>query len=451
MPYDREFASYAPLRRIVTSAAVTDLVSRARRIPDAQRLARPTTSPPPQIGTGPSQPAWVLAIDGSWAEVKADTGYPEAFVGYNTVASVLLNRGKLKELDANRPIDPVQFRPLEQEATVDAALPGSNVSVGSNRSAHESFRESLFTILKSVTPSDSTDKETLLGTYEALLDHKPRVRPQRCPVAEFDCDERMHISAGQHECPCPHKAWLYSTDALRIGERFRTLGTNGEAFGLVMSVWEHVLLIHLLRRMESESLLDQTQKIAFILDGPLAIFGPPAWLSAAISTELKRLNGIVRELTGHDLLLFGVEKSGAFVDHFDELDGRDASGTELFPRGHCFLPDDQYIRERINFSAGGKRYGADTYYGRKMLYKTVNGARIVVNIPFLRDSHDNLDDQDLSSYPQIAAMCPLLDDLVSSRYPDAVSPIVAAHAHAAIPLRLGGDVLQQLTTALMAS
>ena len=43
-------------------------------------------------------------------------------------------------------------------------------------------------------------------------------------------------------------------------------------------------------------------------------------LSAAISTELKRLNTIVRAKTGNDLILLGVEKTGAFVTHFDEIE-----------------------------------------------------------------------------------------------------------------------------------
>jgi hypothetical protein len=46
-----------------------------------------------------------------------------------------------------------------------------------------------------------------------------------------------------------------------------------------MQVWERILLIHLLRWFERRGLLEQIAKIAFILDGPLAMFGHPAWLS----------------------------------------------------------------------------------------------------------------------------------------------------------------------------
>ncbi len=96
-----------------------------------------------------------------------------------------------------------------------------------------------------------------------------------------------------------------------------------------------------------------------------------------------------------------------------------------------------------------KRYGLDTYFGRKMFYKTATSSRIVVTIPFLSDDQDNLKDADIAPYPQIPPSCALLDKLVSSRFPNALSPIVSAHAQAAIPLNLGAKVPQQLAQVLM--
>ena len=46
-----------------------------------------------------------------------------------------------------------------------------------------------------------------------------------------------------------------------------------------MQVWERVLLLHLLRWFERRNFLDRVPKMAFIVDGPLAMFGHPAWLS----------------------------------------------------------------------------------------------------------------------------------------------------------------------------
>ena len=113
------------------------------------------------------------------------------------------------------------------------------------------------------------------------------------------------------------------------------------------------------------------------------------------------------------------------------------------------LLTDRYIKERVIFSDSTKRYGEDTYFGRKFFYKTKSGARIVASIPLLTEDQDNITSDNVSLYPQFGTACALLDKLVTSRYPNALSPLVSAHAQAAIPLHLGAKVLQQLARALM--
>ena len=184
------------------------------------------------------------------------------------------------------------------------------------------------------------------------------------------------------------------------------------------------------------------------MDGPLAIFGHPAWLSAAISRELKRLNAVVRAAAQRDLLILGIEKTGTFVGHFDEIDKAE-DGSANFASRTFMLPTDKYIKDRIIFSTSTKRYGLDTYFGRKLFYKTASGARIVADIPFLNDDQDSLETDDISLYAEFGSACALLDALASSRFPNSVSPLISAHAQAAIPLRLGTKVLQQLAKALM--
>lgn len=170
---------------------------------------------------------------------------------------------------------------------------------------------------------------------------------------------------------------------------------------------------------------------------------------AAISRELKRINELYRKKTGTDLLILGIEKTGTFVTHFDEIDQTEQPGVPRFgPRSYLMLTD-RYIKDRISLSDSEKRYGVDTYFGRKFFYKSSTGGRIVGSIPFLSDVQDTLDTDDISIYPQFGTAFALLDKLASNRYPNAVTPLVSAHAEAAIPLELGQKVLQQLAKALM--
>jgi hypothetical protein len=238
---------------------------------------------------------------------------------------------------------------------------------------------------------------------------------------------------------------LYSTDALRINEGFLPEGSNGAAFGEVLQVLESLWLIHILRYFERRSWLHRLPDIAIFLDGPLAIFGHPAWLSKSVSAEIQRINGLVQfQSNGRSLLIVGIEKSGAFVEHFMNLDRTAGAGFGAVPPRSVLLLSDGYIKRNIRFSMSEKPYGQDTYYGRKFFYKTPKGARIVASTPFLAEADSNMEMAEPRQFARIGDVLALLEGLVSSRFPNALAPIVLAHSEAAIPLNLGKRVLDQL-------
>jgi len=452
VPYEGEFASYGPLRRLADNERVRSLLKRSRvntapAVPDGRVTAHQVEASKlePSIWV----PDWVLAVDGSHLEVPVETGFPGAEASYVTVASVLLDVAKMTELDAARPVDPKEFRTTERAESIDAALPGCNVVLEGHHSANESLRRAMFEVFAEVRMS--ADGESLLDTYEALLAYKPEDKGQRCPYEDcLDLGSRFVRDNGEYICPCSRKRSLYSTDALRIHEGMQPAGTNGAMFAEIMQVWERIWLVHILRTLEHKGWLSSLQRLAMVLDGPLAIFGHPAWLSHAIQAELSRINADARRFTdGLDLLLIGVEKSGAFVDHFASLD-QDAQGrTDVLPGGTAILLTDRYIKENIIFSKSDKPYGQDTYFGRKLLYKTYSGSRIVAMLPFLAEKHRDTLVAEPKSFPRLADALSLLERLVSSRFPNALSPLVSAHKEAAIPLHLGTRVLEDLARQLM--
>lgn len=445
MPYEGEYAHYQPLKRIVESERVQQLLRKSRVIDPSTVAQQAVPQAPPAADA--ALPSLVLAIDGSHAEVDVRNGYPGAKVGYCSVASVVLNLAEVDRLDAARPVNPVDFRRTEEPSSDASALPGCNVITRDHRSAKDSFREAAFELLHDAIV-DEEDSTRLLATYQALLTYKP-AGTITCPYTHLGCEREVFITQNLGTCSCELRKPLYPTDALRIHERFNDdSGSNGEAFGLVMTTWERLLLIHLLRCFEQRNWLDRVNNIAFFLDGPLAMFGPPAWLSAAIRSELQRLNALIRAQTGNDIIIVGIEKTGNFVAHFEEIDKRE-DGSQRFQPGSYFLPTDSYIKQRIIFSDSTRRYGDQTYFGRKFFYKTQSGARIVANIPFLSAAQDSLDTDDPVAFQRFGTVCALLDKLVTSRFPNALGPIVSAHAQASIPLHLGQKVLKQLAKALM--
>src|SRR6266700_6884562 len=197
MPYENEFASYRPLSRIAESERVASLLKKARvyRQPDGG----PSIVPESVAHSTASLPDFVVAIDGSYAEVNVKNGYPGAQVGYCTVASVLLNLKKIDVLDEHRPVDPVSYRQTEESSTIDAALPGRNVVTRDHISARDSFREQLYDVLHDEV-FDEDDQARLLDTYEELLARKPETREPLCPYDYDGCDQHLRIGTGLTSC-----------------------------------------------------------------------------------------------------------------------------------------------------------------------------------------------------------------------------------------------------------
>lgn len=452
MPYDGEFAQYKPLRRLVESERVQKLLGSYRVQTNKELENALKTLNPLKIEPSDWTPKWIIGIDGSHAEVEVKNGFPGAEASYITIASVLLNIEKVIELDRQRPVNPVEFRKTETAQSIDCALPGCNVIADGESCAKDSLRKSIFEVFKST--QIFSNGESFLDTYEVLLAHKPlsTAKPQKCPYDEEDCPDKKDFlrNKGQYSCQCTLKRSLYSTDALRIHERMNPAGSNGAIFGEIMQVLERVLVVHILRAMESNNWLSTLGRVAIILDGPLAVFGQPAWISQSIYKEISRINAEVKKVTGgRDLLLVGVEKTGFFVDHFERLDRKETGEYGAFPNQSVGLVNDSYIKSNIDFSKSNKIYGDATYFGRKILYKTKSGARIVATLPFLSEHHKNTTTAEPSQYPRLSDAISLLDRIVSSRFPNAIVPLVSANAEAAIPLRLGNQVLEKLAKELM--
>ena len=210
--------------------------------------------------------------------------FPGAEASYVTVASVILDVAKIEKLDRERPVNPKEFRATEKAESIDCALPGCNIITDGENSAKASLRKSIFEVFGSVRMS--SEGESLLDTYEALLKYKPITeRKQECPYE--DCLKEYQRGNGKYTCPCELSRSLYSTDALRIHERMNPAGTNGAIFAEIMQVWERIWVVHILRTLEAKNWLSSLRRLAIVFGWPPCCFrtaclDQPIYLSRAI-------------------------------------------------------------------------------------------------------------------------------------------------------------------------
>ena len=445
MSFEGEFASYEPLRRLLDSEKVKALQNRFRireRLEETDDFDKDIISKN-DLTQSNYIPDLILAIDGSNLTAKAENGFPGAEFGYITVSSVLIDLKKVKSLEENQFVNPKEFRETEKASTIDSVFPGCNVILDDGKSAKSSLRRVLFEELKS--NNIFTNGETLLDTYEYLFRIKrEHFSESSLPKSPIDgVEEEMTYGFGEYTCPHSSEA-LFSTDALRLHELMNPGGSNGEMFGQIMSTLEKLWLIHILRAFEKKDWLSTFRRVAFIMDGPLAVFSTSSWLTKVINFELKRINEIQKKINRTDLLIFGIEKSGTFFNHFIEIDTTKDGITDKFPKQSAFLLTDDYIKKNIIFSESQKPYGQDTYFGRKLFYKTKSGQKIVPVVATYNDYQSNLATGNMNQFSRLADILDLLDNLVSNRYPNSVSPLISAHAEAAIPLNLGKRIFEDI-------
>lgn len=445
MSFEGEFASYEPLRRLLDSDKVKALQNRLKvRNPDNEEDITKNIIKKEDISQSQLQPDLALAIDGSNIAAKAANGFPGAEFGYITIASVLIDLKLVMKLEQSEFINPKKFRDTEKASTIESVLPGCNVIIDNEKSAKASLRRALFEELQSNTVF--AGGETLLDTYEYLFRIKREKFSEhnlpKSPIEGFE-KEDMIYGYGQYECPYSHEA-LFSTDALRLHELMNPSGSNGEMFGQIMSTLEKLWLIHILRAFEKKGWLSTLRRVAFIMDGPLAVFSTSSWLAKVIEVELTRLNDLQKKINGQDLLIIGIEKSGAFFNHFLEIDMTIDGIRDKFPKQSALLLTDNYIKKNIIFSESTKIYGQDTYFGRKFFYKTSSGQKIVAVAGCFNEYQKDLTTANPDQFSRLADTMNLIDQLVSSRYPNSVSPLISAHAEASIPLNLGKRIFEDI-------
>lgn len=446
MSFEGEFASYEPLRRIIESQRINkrlqelhvkEVSPSANSISQNYLVAKSSLT---QIG---QQPDLVLAIDGSYQAAPVKNGFPCAECGYVTVASVLLDLKKAKELEKDEFIDPKRFRETEKSSSFEAVFPGCNIIVGNEPDAKSSLRKVLFEEMKNCHIFE--DGETLLDTYEALLriklERSSGVRPPMSPIEGNE--HEMTYGYGVYECPQTHLP-LYSTDALRLHELMNPSSTCGEMYGQIMSAIEKLWLIHILRSFEKNKWLATLRRVAFVIDGPLAVFSTASWLTNAIKEEIKRINDEQKKINGTDMMIIGLEKSGTFFNHFNSIDTDSNGVSGKFPIQNAFLLTDEYIKKNIIYSDSTKPFGQDTYFGRKFFYKAKSGQLLVPVDVCYTDYQFNLNTANPNQFSRLADAMELLDHMASSRYPNSVTPLISAHAEAAIPLNLGRKLFESI-------
>jgi hypothetical protein len=434
MPFENEIATGESLLALQKSPALRDFEG----VIAVHDNSEPR-DPPPVVSVPRTDwlPLRVVAIDGSSITHKVKNGFPGAEASIVMLSVVFIDVSKLAKIQPDEIPSPRVFNEMDRASTLDAVLPGANVvrSSSEDDSPTRFFRATVFDALNGKLDKDH---ESLVETMRAIANREAKIV---CPID--GCRRDFKNGVGKYTCDCPKAEAMFETDAFRFHERFNELGSNGEVHGEVRHVLEVLSLVNILRFFSTDDRIHYLKNCAFVLDGPLAVFGQPAWLAPYVRAEIIRISKKCKAKNGCDLLVTGIEKSGQYVNHFNDIDWTDENGPNTrFPPGTVLIPDSRYVNRNIVFRpVDAKPSGADTYFGRKVFYKTKNSAHAVVNMAMVNEESEDFSNTSMDAFPRLGDALNVLDHLSTYLYQDGFMPLVRAHAHAAIPLKRGTDIL----------
>jgi hypothetical protein len=387
-------------------------------------------------------PELVIASDGSAYSDSINKDFPSTQVGYVKVSFMAFDMTNYDGLvtPSNPFVDPFKAAALHNAArAVPFVLPGSNVRYKGMR-VQDGFR---------------------LAVYEQLGAKRTRFREDGLSVK----DMLYHLEGGEitvEKCPCcgragPHLfkrgedvnrcgcgADVYVTDTLRIHEQISDHGDNASAMTRFMNAVEHLQLATLVKTLADHD-LESLSQTAFMVDGPLALFGQPAKFHSSIQAFY---NGIFDRCIAKSFappLIIGLQKDGMVMEHARSLSPHFKSGT------YCAISD-KYRAEFINGIAPlTDNFGHETYYGQDFIYKTDSGRIFDVCLVYPFADKQNrkefakkkAESEHYGSW--LARAFSLVRHLEFDLYENSVVPVALAHRHASISLSPGGTLLDVLT------
>jgi hypothetical protein len=411
-PFER--ASKISHAQIINNPAVQAMLARctlpAPSSPD--QIAQSLIAVPDEM---PEHINYVVAVDGSLSEAPVRPQYPAAVITFFVTGPLLFSLRDLDRLAEQPTIDPADMTKLKKISRHSLVLPTANVSLD-GRDLASSVRSALHEFLCEERVGTRLQDTLRWLVFEQF--HSTGPSEWHVPSCPYDCGHAPLVfrptDPDEHACPsCGKPVWL--VDMLRLHERIDDESGAGAVSSYVLSALETLVLIDVIRQIVQHYGAEQLRTTAFIKDGPLATFGVISGLVRPLRSLSMHL--MASRASRSVLNLVGLEKSGPFVEHAQQIEDR-------IPPGHALLLTDDYIKRYI--MPGNQSpdvYGRTTYWGNKLIFKAPDCNLYVASVP-AGDLHAAPTVEDFSNLFDVLAV---IARLRCSMYDNALLPVALAN------------------------
>ncbi len=448
MPYPREQAGKGGHSDFIRNPDVKQFLescSYLREPSDREAEAIAALYQPAPNGESKMLPRSVLASDASKSDSPINDKLPSTQVGFLKVSHVLI---EMESYDGLREpqgciVNPYKVAAIHRGAApITFTMPGSNIKYKDNDNVKDSFRQSLYDQL-SLNRNANGGGMTLLQVLVEIFDDAVEIKT--CPACKAEKPFSFNAKKTSSQCLACHKA-VYATDVLRLHEGISDFGDNASMMTRMMNAVEHLLLASFILSVfkETPNILSE---VAFVMDGPLAIFGEPAKLHGRLQGLIFRVNQELSSKGLPQMLVLGLQKTGGLMDHAKLLE-------RYLPNGSLRLVDDDYRNEYVvGAESPADNFGNETYYGQDFIFRTERGRVFNFAIPYpFADKTFNGGGKGFANAKAeqtrygnlVQQACDLIRHFEMDLYESAIVPVALAHRHASISIMPGGKVLDIL-------
>ncbi len=390
-------------------------------------------------------PRSVVASDASKSDSPINDKLPSTQVGFLKVSHVMI---KMEEYDGLRELQASIVNPFKVAAihrgaaAITFTMPGCNIKYKGNDNVKDSFRQSLYDQLI-LNRNANGGGLTLLQVLVEIFDGSIEIKT--CPGCKTDL--QFSFGSNQTSIPCPAcQKTVYATDILRLHEGISDFGDNSSMMTRMMNAVEHLLLASFILSVFKHT-PNILAEVAFVMDGPLAIFGEPARLHGKLQSLIFKVNKYLAERGLPQMLVIGLQKTGGLMDHAKLLE-------RYLPNGSLRLVDDDYRnRYVVGAETPADNFGNETYYGQDFIFRTERGRvfNFAIPYPFQDKIHNGVGKGFANAKAEqarygnlIQQACDLIRHFEMDLYESAIVPVALAHRHASISIMPGGKVLDIL-------
>jgi hypothetical protein len=374
----------------------------------------------------------IIAVDSGYSEVIVEKEFPSSTICFFQFGALIFSVEDLEGLTKAPFIDPEDISRLKNIQRLKLTLPIRNITLKPSTTMVDSVRNAVYGFFR----QDLGDEDLAESLKWFIFQEYGIVREvwtlSSCPsCGARDIPLRRSQITENYTFPCEAcGSDIFLTDVFRLHEAVdNELGAGG-IVGYVATGIEQILIVHLMRLIlkAKPSVL---KHVLFIKDGPLAFFGQTANMHDPMRELCRFLFG------QHDLYLAGLEKSGPFVEHADEI-------SQLLDAGTVLILDDEYIYRYI---VPGKAdplspYGRSTYYGNKLIFKTPGGSMYVASLPTTKPNWKPAE----LDFKNLQAILTNIEMLRCDMYDNSLIPVALANKLISLANHPSSRILQKFAT-----